>query len=236
MEAEAREKVKKYIDTVKFVLRSLSWEGVSEKAEEILDLCKRYVSDAEYYLEDKGDEFTSLACIAYAEGLLDALRLLGIVKFEWPKLTPRVKRKVLVGGVFDIIHPGHLYLLRRASELGDVIVIVAKDETVKKLKGREPIIPEEQRLEVVKAIRYVKEAVLGREPLSIEWALETFSPDIVLLGPDQAFLEEMVREAIRRGAGSKAVQVIRLKERKHDFPLCSTSQILEKIRRRLRNA
>ncbi|MHA1486682.1 MAG: adenylyltransferase/cytidyltransferase family protein, partial [Promethearchaeota archaeon] len=71
-------------------------------------------------------------------------------------------KKVLVAGTFDIIHPGHLYLINEAAKMGDVYVIVATDMNRKIYSGETPIIPEDQRLEVIKSIKNVKEARLGR--------------------------------------------------------------------------
>ena len=52
------------------------------RVDEVIDEAKRYFEDAKYYL-GRGHFETSLASIAYSEGLLDALRMLGLVKFEW---------------------------------------------------------------------------------------------------------------------------------------------------------
>ncbi|MBC7131085.1 DUF357 domain-containing protein, partial [Candidatus Bathyarchaeota archaeon] len=54
----------------------------------LVDLARAYLQDAKYYKEQKRLE-VSLASIAYCEGLLDALRILGMVKFEWPKRTEK---------------------------------------------------------------------------------------------------------------------------------------------------
>jgi len=53
-----------------------------EEIKEVIDEAKRYLEDAKYYL-DKKRSGTSLASVAYSEGLLDALRMLGLVKFDW---------------------------------------------------------------------------------------------------------------------------------------------------------
>ncbi|MEM0257543.1 MAG: DUF357 domain-containing protein, partial [Thermofilum sp.] len=97
MEQTCEEKVRKYLRAVKQVLSELV--GVTGNAAEIVDLASRYASDAEWYLS-RNDCLTALACISYAEGLLDALRLEGKVSFSWPSQVRRTK--VLVGGVFDI--------------------------------------------------------------------------------------------------------------------------------------
>jgi FAD synthetase len=61
-----------------------------ERVDNILDYVAAYLEDAKYYKAQKKLE-TSLTSVAYCEGLLDALRLLGAVKFEWPAKTERKK-------------------------------------------------------------------------------------------------------------------------------------------------
>jgi hypothetical protein len=55
----------------------------TDRLTKVLESAKAYLADAKYYRDEKRFE-TSLASVAYCEGLLDALKLLGIVKFEWP--------------------------------------------------------------------------------------------------------------------------------------------------------
>ena len=83
--------VSKYIVTAETVLKEMQRteggiavdeEGVSN----LLEYARAYLADAKYYKAQKKFE-TSLTSIAYCEGLLDALRLLGAVKFEWPTNT-----------------------------------------------------------------------------------------------------------------------------------------------------
>ena len=136
------------------------------------------------------------------------------------------ERRVLVAGVFDIIHPGHLYLLWRAKELGRVIVVVARDSTAEKVKGRRPIIPESQRLEVVRNLKPVDEAVLGHEGDMLK-VVEEVKPDIILLGPNQPFDEEQLRRELeRRGL---RVEVRRLSEVYRGCRFYSTTQIIEEV-------
>ena len=96
------------------------------------------------------------------------------------------KNKVVVtAGTFDIIHPGHYNTLKYAKSLGDkLIVIVSRDKTVEKIKGRKPIIPEEQRRLTVEALKPVDKAVLGSLTNKLEPILN-IKPDIIVLGPDQ---------------------------------------------------
>ena len=72
--------------------------------------------------------------------------------------------KVMAFGTFDILHPGHLFYLAQAKKLGNkLIVIVARDNTVKRVKIRPPEHNENERLKKVQAQEYVDEAVLGDE-------------------------------------------------------------------------
>jgi FAD synthetase len=85
--------VSKYIGSTEKVLREMQrTKGLTSVTEEridnILDYITAYLEDAKYYKDQKKFE-TSLTSVAYCEGLLDALRLLGVVKFECPANTER---------------------------------------------------------------------------------------------------------------------------------------------------
>lgn len=115
---------------------------------------------------------------------------------------------VLAGGVFDVIHIGHVYTLRKAKSLGDVLVVViARDETVRRLKGTDPIHNEAQRQELVSALRYVDVAILGDREDMMK-TVELVRPDIVALGYDQAHDEGFIQsEARKRGISLKVVRL-----------------------------
>ncbi len=220
MSLDSRRRVEAYITNVELALERLRGR-LGEPYDRLLRLAEAYASDARYYLE-KGDVETALACIAYAEGLIDALRHLGVVEVEWEPLTRLLSRpKVLVAGTFDILHPGHVYLLREAWKRGRVHVIVARDSTVERLKGRRPIVPEQQRLEVVRSVRYVANARLG-DPVDMLRPVVEEKPDVILLGPDQwPNEEELARMLEERGVEAR---VERLPERL-ECPLCSSTRI-----------
>ncbi|MEM4347401.1 MAG: adenylyltransferase/cytidyltransferase family protein [Candidatus Altiarchaeota archaeon] len=136
-------------------------------------------------------------------------------------------KKVVATGVFGILHPGHLLFLKEAKKLGDkLIVIVARDENVKKKKNDFLIIPEKQRLEIIKAIRYVDMAILGDEK-DIFKPIERIKPDIIVLGKnqeiDEAFLEEELK---KRNLKAKVIRIKKF----FSGELNSTSKIIEKIR------
>ncbi len=77
--------VEKYIPNTRQVFQQINERKNSygQETEKVLDYAKRYLEDAAYYRDQKEFE-TALTSVAYCEGLLDALRLMGMVKFEWP--------------------------------------------------------------------------------------------------------------------------------------------------------
>ena len=221
MEHEVEMRAKKYLENVEGALAEIGEVG-DPRVKHVVELARSYKLDAEYYLE-KGDAVTSLACASYAEGLLDSLGMLGLARVRWPQAK---RPRVLVGGVFEILHPGHLYLLKRAKEMGRVVVVVARDSTVLRFKGRKPVVPEVQRLEVVRSLKYVDEAYLGNDPLDVEGTLMRLKPDIVLLGPDQGRLEKLVRDAASKL--EIGVRIVKLEERVN-LGVSSSSDIIRRI-------
>jgi len=137
----------------------------------------------------------------------------------------RMIKVVVCGGVFDILHPGHAFMLSQARALGDVlVVVVARDSTVEQRK-RIPIVPERQRREMVEQLKPVDIAVLGRED-DLLGVIEEISPDIIALGPDQHHSEEELKKELEsRGL---TVEVVRIKEYR-ECELSSTRAILQRI-------
>ncbi len=208
-------RVEKYIANVRRVLGGLNVETLASERpglnfKPLVDAASRYVSDAEYYLR-KGDVETALAAASYAEGLLDALRYLGVARIEWPS-EPLEEKRVFLGGTFDIIHPGHVELLEYASRLGKVHVAVARDVNVARIKGRKPLLDENSRLKLVLSIKHVYKAFLG-DPEDIYKSLETVKPHIIVLGPDQPFKEEHLALEAEKRLGYKP-EIIRYPEKK----------------------
>ncbi len=134
-------------------------------------------------------------------------------------------KRVMAFGTFGVIHPGHIYYLTQAKKLGDyLIVVVARDKNVKRIKGRCPI-PEGQRLKVVKALKPVDEAVLGYEDDMLR-IIEEKKPDILVLGPDQDIDEKKLKKDLtKRGLHLKIVRV----KKKTNGSMHKTSKILETI-------
>src|SRR5919198_398624 len=100
-------------------------------------------------------------------------------------------RVVLVGGVFDLIHPGHIHTLKAAKSHGDVlVVVVARTSTAMKInKDRRIYHNENMRRELVSSLSFVDLAVIGKEGTLYD-TVEYVKPDIIALGYDQAHSEK----------------------------------------------
>ena len=98
-------------------------------------------------------------------------------------------RKVVAFGSFDILHPGHLDYLNRAKRLGDfLIVVVARDSSIRAIKGRDPFFGEKERLLMVKSLRIVDRALLGnpmRKPEDGYRIIKELMPKAIVFGYDQ---------------------------------------------------
>lgn len=141
------------------------------------------------------------------------------------------KRKiVLASGNFDLLHLGHVRYLEEAKRAGgedaELIVIVARDGTVEKMKGTKPVMSEDQRRSLVEALKVVDEAILGYEELDIGKVLEKIRPDLIAVGHDQGSMENAVRRAIsEKGLKTQIVKVGRFGKKE----LNSSSKIKRKV-------
>ena len=107
-------------------------------------------------------------------------------------------RIVLAGGVFDIIHPGHISTLNAAKALGDVlVVVVATDNTAVKMKKRTPIHSQEQRQELVNSLGVVDLCLIGQEN-DIFKTVNLVKPQIIALGYDQIHQEQFITEGCKK--------------------------------------
>ena len=107
-------------------------------------------------------------------------------------------RVVLAGGVFDIIHPGHIHTLKTAKDLGNVLVVViATDKTAQKMKNRIPLHNMELRRDLVRALAMVDYAVVGYEG-DIFKSVETIRPNIIALGYDQIHQEKFIVDGCKK--------------------------------------
>lgn len=105
--------------------------------------------------------------------------------------------RVVCAGTFDHLHPGHISFLKQAAKLGDeLIVIVARDETVQKIKGRRPDHDENCRRLSVEGTGIADAVILGNLNKSIFAILHDLSPDVVALGYDQRVSEEDIKKQL----------------------------------------
>jgi cytidyltransferase-like protein len=141
----------------------------------------------------------------------------------------RLIKVVLAGGVYDVLHVGHLAALTEAKSFGDIlVVVVATDITVETLKGRKPVVPEEDRRALVEGLKPVDLAILGYEDVGFgfEQVLAEVKPDIVAFGYDQEKLEKTVVEIIQlHRLGIRAVRLSRFDHEKY----ASSSLLRQKL-------
>jgi FAD synthetase len=140
------------------------------------------------------------------------------------------KKVVLASGVFDLLHLGHVKFLEEAKKTGgknaELIVIIARDSTVERTKGRKPIMPENQRRALVESLKVVDVAVLGFEEFDIGDVIERVKPDVIALGYDQVAMEKNVQAYVEKHKLN--VKVVRIGKFEED-ELDSSSKIRQKI-------
>ena len=130
------------------------------------------------------------------------------------------KKIILAGGVFDIIHPGHIHTLNAAKALGDVLVVaIATDKTAQKMKKRPPLHNQELRRELVSYLSLVDKAVIGHEDDIFETVKE-IKPNIIVLGYDQVHQEKFIDDGCKRI--NLNIEIVRLQS---PVPELSSSEI-----------
>ncbi len=93
--------------------------------------------------------------------------------------------RVMGFGTFDMLHPGHLFFLENLKKLGDqLIIVVARDSNVKKIKGHSPKLSEDKRIEAIKKTSIPNLVVLGSER-DFHQVIKDHKPDILGFGYDQ---------------------------------------------------
>ncbi|NHI03497.1 FMN adenylyltransferase, type 3 archaeal [Candidatus Nitrosotalea sp. TS] len=136
----------------------------------------------------------------YISSRLDSLVKNGLIEKDrtLTEIGRGAIRVVLAGGVFDIIHPGHIHTLRGAKALGNVlVVVVATDATAQKMKKRVPLHNMELRRDLVGSLSMVDYAVVGREG-DIFKTVERIKPNIVALGYDQIHQEKFIIDGCKK--------------------------------------
>ena len=93
-------------------------------------------------------------------------------------------RTVLTYGTFDLFHIGHLNVLKRLRELGDRLVVGVSTDEFNAIKGKKPIVPFEQRVELVRSMRYVDEAFPESDWDQKRTDIEKYDVDVFGMGAD----------------------------------------------------
>ncbi len=124
------------------------------------------------------------------------------------KVTKKSSKKILLFGCFDLIHKGHLNLFEQANKHGQIIVVIARDKTIKKIKTKPPKHKEKQRLKHLKKIKTISKVYLGNTGNKYK-IIKKINPDIICLGYDQKiYVKDLKKELNKR---KLKIKVIRLK-------------------------
>ena len=123
-------------------------------------------------------------------------------------------KTVLATGVFDLLHIGHVEFLQESKKRGGpgarLVVVVASDRTVFRRKRQRPILPEQQRRELVAALRLVDRAMLGSENLDMIGVLKRVKPDMIAVGYDQQEIKRSLNRVLKKeGLKIPVVQIPR---------------------------
>ena len=138
------------------------------------------------------------------------------------RLRKEGKKIVFTNGCFDILHVGHTRYLEEAKKQGDVLVLgLNSDDSVRSLKGeKRPVIPEDERADVVAALESVDFVTIFTELTPLE-LIEYLKPDVLVKGGDWKEEQVVGRKSVEKWGG----RVIIIPEVKGS----STTNVIEKI-------
>lgn len=138
------------------------------------------------------------------------------------KLRARGKRVVFTNGCFDLLHAGHVKILKEARAMGDALFVgINTDRSIRRLKGADrPLLDENDRLEILSALDCVDAVTLFGEDTPLE-LIKRIKPDVLVKGSDYAKSEVVGREAVEKFGGR--VELAALVKGK------STSALIESI-------
>jgi D-beta-D-heptose 7-phosphate kinase/D-beta-D-heptose 1-phosphate adenosyltransferase len=131
---------------------------------------------------------------------------------------------VFTNGCFDLVHRGHIHLLRQAKALGDILIVgLNSDVSVKMIKGPDrPIMPEADRIELIAALEMVDYVVVYSEPDPYQ-IIAAIKPNVLVKGGDWSADEIVGADVVEQNGGRVAVVPY--------LPEFSTTQIIERIRK-----
>ncbi len=151
---------------------------------------------------------------------INKLKPLSVLKRIISQLKKQNKRIVFTNGCFDLIHPGHIKVLREAKSKGDILIVgLNSDSSVRKIKGgSRPILNEKARIEVLSALEFVDYIILFKSPTPLI-LIKALKPDYLVKGGDWQGNRIVGREYVKR--------VYRVKL----YPKYSTTKIIQKIKK-----
>lgn len=114
---------------------------------------------------------------------------------------------MLASGVFDVLHPGHIYFLSEARKLGaSLVVVITSDDTARR-QGKNPVFSEDDRQHLVSALRFVDRALVGESGQELGTTMDVM-PDVIALGYDQySDLDRLRRDLSAIGWNGKIERV-----------------------------
>ncbi|MHA1942219.1 MAG: adenylyltransferase/cytidyltransferase family protein [Candidatus Hodarchaeales archaeon] len=214
----------------------------SESSEDLFQILLKQFLKAAYLLTHKFNSFSaemfSLELNRTKEevsGLLSVLIGMNMIKkianpLDHYIISPGGKNNlkiILTGGVFDIIHLGHLKTLKKAKEEGDIlIVVVASDRMVENSKGRLPLNPQNNRMKLLEELSIVDIAARGDQDSSkfLDTVLK-YEPDVIVLGYDQESTEKMLLQHLEKAD----IQNFEIKKLDSHIPNEKSSQKMKNI-------
>lgn len=140
------------------------------------------------------------------------------------KAKSKNKKVVFTNGCFDLLHLGHIHLLREAKKLGDLLIVALNsDSSVRKIKGpSRPILPEAERAELLASLEMVDYVTVFSQPDPAE-VIRALQPNVLVKGGDWTQDQIIGKDTVESHGG----MVVTLPF----LPGHSTAKIIERIRR-----
>lgn len=169
---------------------------------------KRTVKNIQKYLDIEKKELDRIINNLISKQLVKKIKTSYILTEKGRKNI----KVVFTGGVYDIIHPGHIHTLKNSKQEGDLLIVsIARDNRVIKIKGRKPINNEKMRTILVSAIRYVDFTVLGSKG-DIFGIVKKIKPNVITIGYDQTHQINELKKRVK-------INNLNIKIKKLDSPI-----------------
>ena len=169
---------------------------------------KRTVKNIQKYLDIEKKELDRIINNLISKQLVKKIKTSYILTEKGRKNI----KVVFTGGVYDIIHPGHIHTLKNSKQEGDLLIVsIARDNRVIKIKGRKPINNEKMRTILVSAIRYVDFTVLGSKG-DIFGIVKKIKPNVISIGYDQTHQINELKKRVK-------INNLNIKIKKLDSPI-----------------